>query len=86
MREATGSNPVVSRTFFLLVNYSQYLTRDGELKAQLQNIGSMLPTVQVHLILCTTFTSTANKQEFLALAYQLIDRLTALAQLTYPIR
>lgn len=84
--EKFASPEVDSHSFSLLVNYSQYLTRDGELKAQLQNIGSMLPTVQVHLILCTTFTSTANKQEFLALAYQLIDRLTALAQLTYPIR
>ena len=30
--------------------------------------------------------STANKFEFLNLAYHLIDRLTALAHLTYPLR
>ena len=46
----------------------------------------MLPTVQMHLIMCTTFSSTANKFEFLAMAYHLIDRLTALAHLTYPLR
>jgi hypothetical protein len=31
-------------------------------------------------------SSTANKYEFLNLAYQLIDRLTTLAHLTYPLR
>lgn len=65
---------------------SQYTTKDGELKAQLHSVGTLLPTVQMHLILCTTFTSTANKHEFLTMAYQLIDRLTALAHLTYPLR
>ena len=40
----------------------------------------------MHLIMCTTFSSTANKFEFLNMAYHLIDRLTALAHLTYPIR
>lgn len=65
---------------------SQFSTKDGELKAQLHSVGTLLPTVQMHLILCTTFTSTANKHEFLTLAYQLIDRLTALAHLTYPMR
>ena len=65
---------------------SQYTTKDGELKAQLHSVGTLLPTVQMHLILCTTFTSTANKHEFLTLAYQLIDRLTALAHLSYPLR
>ena len=65
---------------------SQYVSRDGELKSQLQNIAIMLPSVQVHLILCTTFTSTANKHEFLSIAYQLIDRLNALAHQTSTIR
>ena len=46
----------------------------------------MLPTVQMHLIMCTTFSTTANKFEFLNMAYHLIDRLTALAHLTYPLR
>ena len=32
----------------------------------------------MHLIMCTTFSSTANKFEFLNMAYHLIDRLTAL--------
>ena len=71
---------------FLTSFSSQYMSRDGELKSQLQNIAIMLPSVQVHLILCTTFTSTANKHEFLSIAYQLIDRLNALAHQTSSIR
>ena len=74
---------------YIIVSYSlcsQFTTKDSELKAQLHSVGTLLPTVQMHLILCTTFTSTANKHEFLTLAYQLIDRLTALAHLTYPMR
>ena len=46
----------------------------------------MLPTIQMHLIMCTTFSPTANKFEFLAMASHLIDRLTALAHLTYSLR
>jgi hypothetical protein len=65
---------------------SQYTIKDGELKAQLHSVGTLLPTVHLHLILCTSFTSTANKHEFLTLAYQLIDRLTALTHLTMPMR
>ena len=37
--------------------------------------------VQMHLIMCTTFSTTANKFEFLNMAYHLIDRLTALVSL-----
>jgi hypothetical protein len=66
--------------------YSQYASKDIELKEQLHSLGTMLPTVQIHSILCTTFSSTANKHEFVNMAYQLIDRLTTLAHLTYPLR
>ena len=65
---------------------TQYGGTDRQLRAQLHSLGTMLPTVQMHLIMCTTFSSTANKFEFLNMAYQLIDRLTALAHLTYPLR
>jgi len=64
----------------------QYGSTDRQLRAQLNSLGTMLPTVQMHLIMCTTFSSTANKFEFLNMAYHLIDRLTALAHLTYPLR
>ena len=65
---------------------SQFTGSDRQLRAQLNSLGTMLPTVQMHLIMCTTFSSTANKFEFLNMAYHLIDRLTALAHLTYPLR
>ena len=71
----------------LLTNLdTHYANTDRQLRAQLNSLGTMLPTVQMHLIMCTTFSSTANKFEFLNMAYHLIDRLTALAHLTYPIR
>jgi len=71
----------------LLTNLDmQYGSTDRQLRAQLNSLGTMLPTVQMHLIMCTTFSSTANKFEFLNMAYHLIDRLTALAHLTYPLR
>ena len=65
---------------------THYAGTDRQLRAQLNSLGTMLPTVQMHLIMCTTFSSTANKYEFLNMAYHLIDRLTALAHLTYPLR
>ena len=65
---------------------SQYNNRGSHLRSQLSSVITMLPTVQMHLILCTYFTSTANKHEFITLAYQLIDRLAALNHLTYPLR
>ena len=65
---------------------SQYTSRGGTLRSQLASMATMLPTIQMHLMLCTTFTSTANKHEFITMAYQLIDRLAALAHLTYPLR
>ena len=65
---------------------TRYAGTDRQLRAQLNSLGTMLPTVQMHLIMCTTFSSTANKFEFLTMAHHLIDRLTALAHLTYPLR
>merc|ERR1719209_2825671 len=58
----------------LLTNLDmQYGSTDRQLRAQLNSLGTM----------CPTFSSTANKFEFLNMAYHLIDRLTALAHLTY---
>ncbi len=65
---------------------SQYTSRGSTLRSQLGNMATMLPTIQMHLMLCTTFASTANKHEFITMAYQLIDRLAALSHLTYPLR
>ena len=72
--------------FWIIGIDSQYNSRGSHLRAQLSNVITMLPTVQMHLILCTFFTSTANKHEFITMAYQLIDRLAALNHLTYPLR
>ena len=45
----------------LLTNLdTHYVTTDRQLRAQLTSLGTMLPTVQMHLIMCTTFSSTAR--------------------------
>ena len=72
--------------FIGIDNNSQYNSRGSHLRSQLSGVITMLPTVQMHLILCTFFTSTANKHEFITMAYQLIDRLAALSHITYPLR
>lgn len=45
-----------------------------------------MPVLQLHLVLCTTFTAAANKYQFLELCPSLIDRLAAVGQLSQPVR
>lgn len=45
-----------------------------------------MPVLQLHLVLCTTFTSAANKYQFLELCPSLIERLVAVGQLSQPVR
>lgn len=45
-----------------------------------------MPVLQLHLVLCTTFASAANKYQFLELSPSLIDRLGAVGQLSHPVR
>ncbi|CAG0900191.1 unnamed protein product, partial [Darwinula stevensoni] len=71
----------------LLHQVDKEFERRNELfRSQLSSLGTLLPTIQDHLIMCTTFASSASKHEFLHLGYHLIDRLSALTHMSYPLR
>ncbi|VTJ61986.1 Hypothetical predicted protein [Marmota monax] len=48
---------------------SQYDEKDKAFKEQLSHLAALLPTLQVHLVICSSFLSLANKAEFLDLGY-----------------
>ncbi|EPY86051.1 hypothetical protein CB1_000331018 [Camelus ferus] len=48
---------------------SQYEEKDKAFKEQLSHLATLLPTLQVHLVICSSFLSLANKAEFLDLGY-----------------
>ncbi|XP_047401064.1 RING finger protein 207 isoform X1 [Sciurus carolinensis] len=54
---------------------SQYDEKDKAFKEQLSRLAALLPTLQVHLVICSSFRSLANKAEFLDLGYELMERL-----------
>lgn len=45
-----------------------------------------MPVLQLHLVLCTTFAAAANKYQFLELCPSLIERLSAVGNLSQPVR
>nr|XP_021137612.1 RING finger protein 207 [Columba livia] len=45
---------------------SQHEEKEKAFKEQLAHLASLLPTLQVHLVTCSAFLSSANKAEFLA--------------------
>lgn len=48
---------------------SQYEEKDKAFKEQLSHLATLLPTLQVHLVICSSFLSSASKAEFLDLGY-----------------
>ncbi|XP_068216699.1 RING finger protein 207-like [Palaemon carinicauda] len=64
----------------------QYEAKDKLFRSQLSSLGSLLPIIQVHLLMCTTFSSSASKYEFLDLVFQLMERLANIAHLSHPLR
>ncbi|XP_003481985.2 RING finger protein 207 isoform X2 [Sus scrofa] len=54
---------------------SQYEEKDKAFKEQLSHLATLLPTLQVHLVICSSFLSLASKAEFLDLGYELMERL-----------
>lgn len=64
----------------------QFETKERMVRSQLLSLGSALPVLQMHLMLCTAFTSGATKYQFLELAHPMLDRLSRVAQLGYPSR
>ncbi|XP_034280098.1 RING finger protein 207 [Pantherophis guttatus] len=65
---------------------SQYEEKEKAFKEQLAHLASLLPTLQVHLVTCSAFLSSANKAEFLDLGYQLMERLQRIVKQPHRLR
>uniref|UniRef100_A0A8D0A6W4 RING finger protein 207 n=1 Tax=Sander lucioperca TaxID=283035 RepID=A0A8D0A6W4_SANLU len=52
-----------------LFNSFQHEEKEKALKEQLSHLTALLPTLQVHLVTCSAFLSSANKFEFLDMGY-----------------
>ncbi|XP_043465928.1 RING finger protein 207-like isoform X2 [Leptopilina heterotoma] len=62
----------------------QYESKERMVRAQLLSLGSALPVLQMHLMLCTAFTTGATRYQFLELAHHMLERLGKVAQLGHP--
>nr|XP_014996752.1 RING finger protein 207 isoform X7 [Macaca mulatta]XP_014996794.1 RING finger protein 207 isoform X7 [Macaca mulatta]XP_015298901.1 PREDICTED: RING finger protein 207 isoform X5 [Macaca fascicularis] len=65
---------------------SQYEEKDKAFKEQLSHLATLLPTLQVHLVICSSFLSLATKAEFLDLGYELMERLQGIVTRPYRLR
>ncbi|XP_062962483.1 RING finger protein 207 [Cynocephalus volans] len=65
---------------------SQYEEKDKAFKEQLSHLAALLPTLQVHLVICSSFLSLANKAEFLDLGYELLERLQGIVTRPHRLR
>ncbi|XP_068170549.1 RING finger protein 207 isoform X2 [Antennarius striatus] len=64
---------------------SQHEEKEKALKDQLSHLTALLPTLQVHLITCSSFLSSANKFEFLDMGY-LMERLKRIVKLPHRLK
>ncbi|XP_044763616.1 RING finger protein 207-like isoform X2 [Coccinella septempunctata] len=64
----------------------QYESKDRIYRSHLVALGTVMPVLQLHLVLCTTFTAAANKYQFLDLYPNFIERLAAVGKLSLPPR
>ncbi|XP_028849639.1 RING finger protein 207 isoform X1 [Denticeps clupeoides] len=65
---------------------SQHEEKEKAFKEQLSHLSALLPTLQVHLVTCSAFLSSANKFEFLDMGYQLMERLKKIVKLPHRLR
>ncbi|KAM6977927.1 RING finger protein 207 [Aplochiton taeniatus] len=65
---------------------SQHEEKERAFKEQLAHLSALLPTLQVHLVTCSAFLSSANKFEFLDMGYQLMERLKRIEKLPHKLR
>ncbi|CAG7673093.1 unnamed protein product, partial [Allacma fusca] len=93
--EKSAVNAVVQTIHDALTKTQENLLRDVDcqmegkdkvIRGQLAQLCSVLPTIKLHLTMCATIANAASKYDFLDLAYPLIDRLTAITHMGYPIR
>ncbi|KAG8233610.1 hypothetical protein J437_LFUL001021 [Ladona fulva] len=64
----------------------QFESKERHFRGQLSSLSTVLPVLQAHLLLCSAFSSAANKYEFLDLAHAMVDRLIAISQLGHTAR
>ncbi|XP_012277774.1 RING finger protein 207 isoform X2 [Orussus abietinus] len=83
-----GMQETVAKTHASMLSelQRQFESKERMVRAQLLSLGSALPVLQMHLMLCTAFTSGATKYQFLELAHLMLDRLGRVAQLGHPSR
>ncbi|XP_070161534.1 RING finger protein 207 isoform X3 [Polyergus mexicanus] len=83
-----GMQEAITKThaYVLTELQRQFETKERMVRAQLLSLGSALPVLQMHLMLCTAFTSGATKYQFLELAHPMLERLSRVAQLGHPSR
>ncbi|XP_061197285.1 RING finger protein 207-like [Saccostrea echinata] len=63
----------------------QYQEKEKAFKKELSTLSTLLPTLHTHLVTCSAFTSSANRFEFLDLAYILMDRLKSIINQQHPL-
>ncbi|ESO85951.1 hypothetical protein LOTGIDRAFT_176050, partial [Lottia gigantea] len=63
----------------------QFQEKEGQLKAQLHTLMTLLPTLHVHFMTSAAFSSSANRFEFLDLAYVMMGRLKAITRQPHPL-
>lgn len=83
-----GMQEAVNKTHSAVLSelQRQFETKERMVRAQLLSLGSALPVLQMHLMLCTVFTSGATKYQFLELAHPMLERLDRVSQLGHPSR
>ncbi|KAI5712896.1 hypothetical protein M8J75_012177 [Diaphorina citri] len=64
----------------------QFEAKDRTFRSQLNFLSSSLPILQHHVLLCKTFSTHANKFQFLQLVYPMMERMTAVASLSQPMK
>ncbi|XP_063070909.1 RING finger protein 207 isoform X2 [Engraulis encrasicolus] len=73
------------KEILLRAAHSQHEEKDRAMKEQLSHLAAFLPTLQVHLVACSAFLSSANKFEFLDMGY-LMERLRRIVKLPHKLR
>ncbi|XP_011637095.1 RING finger protein 207-like isoform X3 [Pogonomyrmex barbatus] len=83
-----GMQEAITKThaYVLAELQRQFEAKERMVRTQLLALGNALPVLQMHLMLCTAFTSGVTKYQFLELAHPMLERLSRVAQLGHPSR
>ncbi|XP_005094247.1 RING finger protein 207 [Aplysia californica] len=64
---------------------TEYTNKEATFHSQLKSLSALLPTLQLHLVISSAISGSANKFEFLDLTYVLMDRLKSIVQKQHPL-